>query len=107
MPKHRLSVAPMMDRTDRHDRYFLRLISGRVLLYTEMITTGAILHGDRDRLLGHDAREHPLALQVGGAEPADLAACAEIAEAYGLRRDKPERRLPQRPGFAPAASAPA
>ncbi len=83
MPKHRLSVAPMMDRTDRHDRYFLRLISGRVLLYTEMLTTGAILHGDRDRLLGYDAREHPLALQVGGAEPAALAACAEIAEAYG------------------------
>ncbi|MFQ5953869.1 MAG: tRNA dihydrouridine(20/20a) synthase DusA, partial [Kiloniellales bacterium] len=83
MPDHRLSVAPMMDRTDRHDRFFLRLISRRVLLYTEMITTGAILHGDRRRLLAHDPCEHPLALQVGGAEPADLGSCARIAEAYG------------------------
>ena len=81
---HRLSVAPMMDWTDRHDRYFLRLITHRALLYTEMITTAAILHGNRDRLLGHDAAEHPLALQLGGASPADLAACARIAEAYGF-----------------------
>ena len=79
----RLSVAPMMDRTDRHDRFFLRLISRRVLLYTEMITTEAVLRGDRDRLLAYHPQEHPIALQVGGAEPADLAACARIAEAYG------------------------
>ena len=80
----RLSVAPMMDWTDRHDRYFLRLITRRTLLYTEMISTSAILYGDRDRLLGHDPAEHPLALQLGGATPADLAASARIAEAYGF-----------------------
>ncbi len=80
----RLSVAPMMDWTDRHDRYFLRLITRRTLLYTEMISTAAILHGNRDRLLGHDAAEHPLALQLGGASPADLAACARIAEDSGF-----------------------
>ncbi|MPZ11943.1 MAG: tRNA dihydrouridine(20/20a) synthase DusA, partial [Kiloniellaceae bacterium] len=73
---HLLSVAPMMDWTDRHERAFLRVISKRTLLYTEMVTTGAILHGDRDRLLAFDASEHPLALQLGGSEPADLAACA-------------------------------
>src|SRR3546814_14919535 len=73
---HLLSVAPMMDWTDRHERAFLRVISRRALLYTEMVTTGAILHGDRDRLLGFDASEHPVALQLGGSEPADLAACA-------------------------------
>jgi len=81
---HRLSVAPMMDRTDRHDRYFLRLITRRTLLYTEMITTAAILHGDRDRLLGHHPAEHPVALQLGGASPGELAQCARIAEAYGF-----------------------
>jgi len=73
----------MMDRTDRHDRFFLRLISPSVLLYTEMITTGAILHGDRDRFLRFDAAEHPVALQLGGAGSADLARCAEIAAEYG------------------------
>lgn len=79
----RLSVAPMMDCTDRHCRYFLRLLSRRALLYTEMITTGAILHGDRDRFLGFDAREQPVALQVGGADPAPLAECARHAAARG------------------------
>ncbi len=79
----RLSVAPMMDWTDRHDRVFLRLISRRVLLYTEMIPVGAILHGDRDRVLGFDAREHPVALQLGGAEPDELAESAGIATEYG------------------------
>ncbi len=78
-----LSVAPMMDWTDRHDRYFLRLISRRVLLYTEMIPAGAILHGDRERFLGFDECERPLALQVGGAEPGDLAYCARQAAARG------------------------
>lgn len=74
----------MMDWTDRHDRFFLRLITRRTLLYTEMITTAAILHGDRARLLGHDPAEHPLALQLGGALPSDLAACARIAEDAGF-----------------------
>lgn len=73
----------MMDRTDRHDRYFLRLISPSVLLYTEMITTGAILHGDRDRFLKFNDAEHPVALQLGGADADDLARCAEIAAEYG------------------------
>ncbi len=68
-PDHKLSVAPMMDRTDRHCRYFLRLISKHILLYTEMVTTGAILHGDREYLLQYSPREHPLALQLGGSHP--------------------------------------
>ena len=74
----RLSVAPMMDRTDRHCRHFLRLITGRTLLYTEMVTAGAILFGDRERHLAFDAAEHPVALQLGGADPAELADCAGI-----------------------------
>ena len=78
-----LSVAPMMDRTDRHFRAFLRVLTKETLLYTEMVTTGAILHGDRDRYLDFDASEHPLALQLGGDDPADLAACAKIAEDWG------------------------
>ena len=73
----------MMDWTDRYDRYFLRLITRRTLLYTEMVPCGAIIHGDRDRFLGFDPREHPLALQVGGANPAELAEVARIAEGYG------------------------
>src|SRR3546814_4079722 len=80
---HLLSVAPMMDWTDRHERAFLRVISKRTLLYTEMVTTGAILHGDRDRLLAFDASEHPVALQLGGSEPEDLAACAREGAARG------------------------
>ena len=80
----RLSIAPMMDWTDCHDRYFLRLITRRALLYTEMIPAGAILHGDRARFLAHDAAEHPLALQVGGSDPADLAECARIAAEHGF-----------------------
>jgi tRNA-dihydrouridine synthase A len=79
----RLSVAPMMDWTDRHERFFLRQITKRTLLYTEMITTGAILHGDRDRLLKYDPREHPVALQVGGADAEDLSKCAAIAAERG------------------------
>lgn len=73
----------MMDHTDRHFRYFLRLISEHVLLYTEMVTTGAILHGDRERHLGFSTREHPLALQLGGSDPAQLARCAALAEDMG------------------------
>ena len=83
VPAHRLSVAPMMDWTDRHDRFFLRLISRHALLYTEMVTTGAVLHGERQRLLRFDAAEHPVACQLGGSEADDLAHAAEIVEQYG------------------------
>ena len=79
----RFSVAPMMDWTDRHCRYFLRQLSNQALLYTEMVTTGALLHGDRQRFLRYDECEHPLALQLGGSNPADLAACARMAEEHG------------------------
>src|SRR3954453_11847220 len=78
-----MSVAPMMDWTDRHCRVFHRLMTRRARLYTEMLTTGAIIHGDRNRLLGFDAREHPVALQLGGSEPGDLAAAAKIGEDFG------------------------
>lgn len=73
----------MIDCTDRHARYFLRLFSPNILLFTEMVTTGAIEHGDRERLLGHDPSEHPLVLQLGGADPASLARCARIGEGWG------------------------
>jgi tRNA-dihydrouridine synthase A len=79
----RLSVAPMMDWTDRHCRYFHRLITRHTRLYTEMVTTGALLHGDVPRHLDFDPAEHPLALQLGGSEPEDLAACAKLAERWG------------------------
>ncbi|HEX8586836.1 tRNA dihydrouridine(20/20a) synthase DusA [Pseudomonas sp.] len=82
-PSRRFSVAPMMDWTDRHCRFFLRLLSKNALLYTEMVTTGALLHGDTERFLRHDEAEHPLALQLGGSNPADLAACARLAQAAG------------------------
>ena len=82
-PAYRLSVAPMMDWTDRHCRYFHRLFSGRALLYTEMVTTGAVLHGDRARLLGFDPAEHPVALQLGGSDPDELAAATRIGVAEG------------------------
>jgi tRNA-dihydrouridine synthase A len=78
-----LSVAPMMDWTDRHCRYFHRLLSPSAVLYTEMVTTGAIIHGDADRFLAYNEEEHPLALQLGGSEPADLATCARIAQQRG------------------------
>ncbi|UEM05712.1 tRNA dihydrouridine(20/20a) synthase DusA [Skermanella rosea] len=80
---HPISVAPMMDWTDRHCRYFLRQISRHALLYTEMVTTGAILHGPRERLLAFHPDEHPVALQLGGSDPQALAECARIAEAFG------------------------
>jgi tRNA-dihydrouridine synthase A len=83
MTMNRISVAPMMDWTDRHCRYFLRLLSGQSRLYTEMVTTGAILHGKAERLLAYDEAEHPLALQLGGSNPADLAACAKVGERFG------------------------
>lgn len=78
-----VSVAPMMDWTDRHCRYFLRLISRHVLLYTEMITADAVLHGDRARLLGYHPAEHPVAAQLGGSDPARLAEAARIAADFG------------------------
>jgi tRNA-dihydrouridine synthase A len=79
----RLSVAPMLDWTDRHCRYFHRLISDQVLLYTEMITAPAILRGDQEKHLGFSSQEHPVALQLGGSDTVDLAACAKIAEDMG------------------------
>ncbi|WP_315758972.1 MULTISPECIES: tRNA dihydrouridine(20/20a) synthase DusA [unclassified Bradyrhizobium] len=80
---HRFAVAPMMDWTDRHCRVFHRLLSRRALLYTEMVTTGAVIHGDRQRLLGFDRSEHPVALQLGGSDPGDLATSAKIGEEFG------------------------
>ena len=73
----------MLEWTDRHFRFFLRLVSRRILLYTEMLTSGAVLRGDRSRLLEFDPSEHPVALQLGGSDPADLAECARIAEQFG------------------------
>jgi tRNA-dihydrouridine synthase A len=78
-----MSVAPMMDWTDRHCRFFHRLLSQRSRLYTEMVTTGALLHGDVPRHLDFDPSEHPVALQLGGSEPADLARCAKLGEDWG------------------------
>ncbi|MYH89410.1 MAG: tRNA dihydrouridine(20/20a) synthase DusA [Gammaproteobacteria bacterium] len=77
------SVAPMMDITDRHCRAFLRLFSRRARLYTQMVVTGAIIHGDRERFLGFDGSEHPVAIQLGGSDPGELARCARLAEARG------------------------
>jgi tRNA-dihydrouridine synthase A len=80
---HKFSVAPMMDWTDRHCRYFHRLITQRALLYTEMVVADAVIHGDRERLLGFDAVEHPIALQLGGSNPVKLAEAARVAADYG------------------------
>jgi tRNA-dihydrouridine synthase A len=79
----RFSIAPMMEWTDRHCRFFHRLLTRRALIYTEMLTTGAVLRGDRARLLGFDAFEHPVALQLGGSDPAALSASARIGEEFG------------------------
>ena len=78
-----ISVAPMMDCTDKHDRYFLRLISKNVKLYTEMIVANAILKGDRKSLLDYNAIEKPLALQIGGSNPKELSESVKIVEDYG------------------------
>ncbi|MFL5067286.1 MAG: tRNA dihydrouridine(20/20a) synthase DusA [Xanthobacteraceae bacterium] len=83
MTPHRFCVAPMMDWTDRHCRFFHRLLTRRALIYTEMVTTGAVLHGDRARIIGFDPFEHPVAIQLGGCDPRALAACARIAEDFG------------------------
>ena len=82
-PSRRFSVAPMMEWTDRHCRFFHRLLTRKALLYTEMLTTGAVLRGDRPRLLGFDPFEHPVALQLGGSEAAALAQSAHIGEDFG------------------------
>ncbi len=78
-----LSIAPMMDHTDKHFRYFMRLLSKHAVLYTEMITTGALIHGDRKRFLDYNEIEHPLAIQLGGNNPVELAECAHISEGEG------------------------
>lgn len=83
MPNRRLSVAPMMDYTDRHARYLLRQISRQTLLYTEMMTAAALVHGDAERLLAFDETEHPVALQLGGADPVEMARAARIGTEYG------------------------
>jgi tRNA-dihydrouridine synthase A len=83
MSGHRLCVAPMMDWTDRHCRFFLRQLSARAFLYTERITTGALIHGDVDRHLAFSREEHPVAAQLGGSEPDDLAKCARLVQGYG------------------------
>src|ERR1700759_693066 len=83
LPSYRFSVAPMMEWTDRHCRFFHRLLTRRALIYTEMVTTGAILHGDCERLIGFDPVEHPVALQLGGSNAAALAQCARIGADFG------------------------
>jgi tRNA-dihydrouridine synthase A len=82
-PANRVSIAPMMDWTDRHCRFFFRLLAPDVRLYTEMVTAHAIVNGDRDRLLGYDPAEHPVALQLGGSEPGTLADAVRLARPYG------------------------
>ena len=79
----RFSVAPMIDWTDKHCRYFHRLLTSQALLYTEMVTTGAVEHGDRERILGYNSQEHPVALQLGGSDPSALAESSIIAEQLG------------------------
>lgn len=82
-PAHRLSVAPMMDWTDRNCRYFHRLMTRRAMLYTEMVTAPAVIHGPKDRLLGYSDAEHPVALQLGGSDPTELRRAVELTAPYG------------------------
>ncbi|MET1415225.1 tRNA dihydrouridine(20/20a) synthase DusA [Roseibium sp. HPY-6] len=81
--EHKFAVAPMMEWTDRHCRAFHRQLTSRALLYTEMVTTGAVIHGDRDHLLGFSELEHPVACQLGGSDPKDMAASARIVADFG------------------------
>ena len=104
---HRFCIAPMMEWTDRHCRVFHRMLSRRARLYTEMVTADAVIHGDRERLIGFSDIEHPVALQLGGSEPAKLAEAARIGEELRLRRDQHQRRLPVGPRAVRARSAPA
>jgi tRNA-dihydrouridine synthase A len=83
MDSSRIRIAPMMDWSDRHYRFFMRQISSRARVYTEMITTGALIHGDVERHLAFSEEEHPVALQLGGSEPDELAQCAKLGERYG------------------------
>lgn len=85
MVSRKISIAPMMKCTDRHFRYFMRLITKKTLLYTEMITADAILHGNRDWLLGYNPIEYPLAIQLGGSDPKKLVECARISEDMGYQ----------------------
>ncbi|MGR9046466.1 MAG: tRNA dihydrouridine(20/20a) synthase DusA [Gammaproteobacteria bacterium] len=80
---HKFCTAPMLDWTDRHCRYFHRLLSEHAFLYTEMVTTGALIHGERHRFLSFDPSENPIAFQLGGSDPSDLATCAKMVEDYG------------------------
>lgn len=80
---HKIAIAPMMDWTDRHCRYFHRQLTRHALLYTEMVVADAVIHGDRQRLLGFDATEHPVAVQLGGSDPAKLAEAARVTAGYG------------------------
>ncbi len=82
-PPHRLSIAPMMDWTDRHCRHFHRLMTRRAMLYTEMVTAAAVIHGPRERLLGYSDTEHPVALQLGGSDPSELTKAVRLAASYG------------------------
>src|SRR5581483_7834067 len=91
---HRFAVAPMMEWTDRHCRYFLRLISKRTFLYTEMVTAEAVLYGDRMRVLGFDPAEHPLALQLGGSDADKLAQAARIGADFGYDEINPNVGCP-------------
>ncbi len=83
LPPRRVSVAPMLDWTDRHCRYFHRQITRHTWLYTEMVTTGSVIHGDKQRFLNFSDEEHPVALQLGGSETDELAACAKLGEQWG------------------------
>jgi len=83
LPPRRVLVAPMMDWTDRHCRYFHRQITRHTWLYTEMVTTGSVIYGDPNRHLDFNREEHPVALQLGGSEPTDLAACAKLGQQWG------------------------
>ncbi len=83
LPKRTVSVAPMLDWTDRHYRYMARQITQHAWLYSEMVTTGALIHGDRNRFLAFNEAEQPVALQLGGSDPKDLAICSQLAEEYG------------------------
>ena len=93
----RFSVAPMMDWTDRHCRYFHRLLTREALLFTEMVTSAAVVHGDRERLLGFDPVEQPVALQLGGSDPGELAEATRIGTTFGYAEINLKRRLPVRP----------
>ena len=81
----RLSIAPMLDCTDRHERYFLRLISRNILLYSEMVVANAVLHAKPEQFLGHEPFEYPAVLQLGGSNPADLAQASKLVEAAGFQ----------------------